>query len=195
MKKSIYILLLLITSANLYSQDQKSLVARANEMHKHFMEGNNKIAIEEYIYPEAFKNISKEETIAILENTEEFNEEEAAEYGYRDYKVASVDIPPNFEFSVITNIDGGYYCYVKYDASSKFIYKDKINENEREELVAGHKKMSGAYEAYFSEIDNAVITKSIIYNVAICNSVSGNKWKFCDISDIDADLRAKIRTQ
>lgn len=194
MKKIIHLIFLFVTVINLYSQDQKSLVLRANEMHKHFLEGNYKIAIEEYIYPDAFKFTDKEETIAILENNKEFNNEEASKYGYRDYKVVLVNIPPNFEFSVITKIDDGYYCYLKYDQSSKFVYKDKINENERAELVYGHKKLSGAYEAYFDEKANAVVTKSTIFNVAICNKVSKNKWTFCDISDIDSDIRAKIRT-
>ncbi|QEE51414.1 hypothetical protein FUA48_18115 [Flavobacterium alkalisoli] len=195
MKKIFLFTFLILSVTNFYSQDEKKLVSRANEMHNYSIQGNNRIVIEEYIYPGVYESVDKEDVIAFLENTKEFNNEEAEEFGYRDYKVVPVDIKPNFEFSIFTKIDDGYYCYVKYNGSSKFVYKDKINQDERAELVEGHKRLSRADEAYFDVEANAIVTKSTIYNIAICNKKSNFKWTFCNISDIDPALRAQIKTQ
>lgn len=194
MKKILLFSLLITSAVNLYSQDKKSLESRAFEMNKHFVEQNYRFAVEEYTYPGSFKLMDKEDVIASFESSREFNDAEAEESGYQDYKIVRINIPPNFEYGIITKIDDGYYCYVSYDIASQFIYKDKINENRRAELVAGHKKINGAYEAYFDEKANAIVTKSKVVDVAVCNKISKNKWTFCSPSELDPALLSKIMT-
>lgn len=177
-------ILLLATLLNCmlcFSQDKATLLARANNLHKHLMASQYDSVIS-YIHPSLFKKISKKEYISDLKllNTK------------RDgITVNIINVPPDFNFKEIKIINNNYYCVFYFSQLIKISVQDVVSSLKKELLISTYKSIYNTEKVVFNERENALLVQNRLLKIAIADQDSNYEWKFFGVITDDT-LREQL---
>lgn len=117
------LILVLLLTANLYSQDAKKTIEKDfNAYLGHLMKQEFTEAVE-YLYPELFQVASKELMIETLEQT--FNNPDIS---------VSITLPKIHDIGEIRKIDSAYYCKLNYSHYLNMVFNNSDSTMTQEEI-------------------------------------------------------------
>lgn len=170
------LLLVLVLTANLYSQDAKKSVEKDfNAYLGHLMKQEFTAAVE-YLYPELFQVATKELMIETLEKT--FNNPEIS---------VSITLPEIHEIGEIRKIDSAFYCKLNYSHYMNMVFNNSDSTITQEEIDSRDNLTLTNLESTFGVENVSYDASNSSYEIlsakdCYAKSLDGKtKWKFIDV--------------
>lgn len=170
------LILVLLLTANLYSQDAKKTIEKDfNAYLGHLMKQEFTEAVE-YLYPELFQVASKELMIETLEQT--FNNPDIS---------VSITLPKIHDIGEIRKIDSAYYCKLNYSHYLNMVFNNSDSTMTQEEIDSRDNLTLTNLEGTFGVENVSYDASNSSYEIlsakdCYAKSQDGKtNWKFIDV--------------
>lgn len=179
MKKLILLSLLIITTANIFAQDKKSLEQRAI-LNYSYTASEQYEKLLDLTYPKLFTIIPREKMVELLKRMTKGD----------GFTISIAPVAPNFAFSEIKKIDDAYYSVLTYDLTMKMRFTEPVGDQELASLLPSFKTAMKTDNITFDKKDNSftIIKKS--QSVAVYDKLGNNQWMF--VNNTDGPVKEKI---
>lgn len=167
MKKVTIITFLFISCFTIHAQNKALLEKNIALLYESTVNGDYGDALD-YTYPRVFEIVPRETLKNAMEST----------FDTEGFTITVINVPPEFEFKEIIEIDGGYYCLAYHNLSMKMAFEEKIPTESVDILISGMKNAMEAKEVSFNAEENAITILKRAELIAAADSYSDMNWTF-----------------
>jgi hypothetical protein len=164
MVKKILIIATLFNCVLCLAQDKAMLEERANNLYRYFIDAKHDSLIS-YMHSSLFKNVSVSDYRTQLTRMTE-----------RGTKM--INVPPNFNFGEIKQIDNTFYCIFYFDQTMSVAFDEIVPEKDYKMIVDMYKEYLGAEKGIFNKRKNSLFLNTRVKVVAVAEKGNAYRWLF-----------------